>query len=111
MHPRHLLTWLVPFFFGRPGYPDTQWADTLFEFWVGTAYVGILPLVTGTVAILSLWNRSGNTKAVPTPEGSRRVLVIFALLMLVSGLLLATGKYTPIYKAVFDFIPGMDRLR
>ncbi len=111
MHPRHLLTWLVPFFFGRPGYPDTQWADTLFEFWVGTAYVGILPLVTGTFAILSLWDRSGNTKAVPTPERSRRVLVIFALLMLVSGLLLATGKYTPVYKAVFDFIPGMDRLR
>jgi len=111
MHPRHLLTWLVPFFFGSPGYPDKQWADTLFEFWVGTAYVGMLPLVMGTFAILSLSPRFKDKDGVPPPERSQRVLVIFALLMLVSGLLLATGKYTPIYKAVFDFIPGMDRLR
>lgn len=41
-HPRHWLSFILPFFYGKPGYPDSYWAPTIYEFVNGTCYIGIL---------------------------------------------------------------------
>ena len=44
-HPRHWLSIVLPFLYGRPGYPSAYWARNIYEFAFGTCYVGILPLL------------------------------------------------------------------
>ena len=59
-HPLNLLTWLLPFLFGRPGYNDTWWGTTLEEYWLGASYVGIIPLILASLTLLVLPFRDVN---------------------------------------------------
>jgi len=83
--PAHLITFLVPEFFGEPTRAGT-WSVPNFE--ELTYYVGILPLLALLVAL---------------KRPSRQVY--FWLGIMVLGLLLALGSYGFFYKLVYDLIP------
>lgn len=83
--PTHLITLLVPEFFGEPtraGY----WSVPNFE--ELTAYAGILPLLVLLVALKR-----------PTRQ------TLFWVGMMVLGILLAFGSYGFLYKIFYDFLP------
>jgi hypothetical protein len=102
--PKQFLGLLLPFAFGRPGYGN-YWATTIFEFWAGTCYLGILPLLLTGFAV-SLFRKKG------LPEDSlHRELLVTALVILVVGALMSLGQYTPLYSFVFSHVPGFDRVR
>ncbi len=89
--PAHLLTLLVPEFFGEPlraGY----WSVPNFE--ELTYYAGVLPLL----ALLLVWRR---------PD--RRALLYIGLLAL--GLLLALGSYSFLYRLAYDLLPPFQLAR
>ena len=83
--PAHLITFLVPEFFGEPTRAGT-WSVPNFE--ELAYYVGILPLLALVVAL---------------KRPSRKVY--FWLGIMVLGLLLALGSYGFFYKLVYDLIP------
>jgi len=103
---RHLLTFVLPFVFGRPGYPDKYWAHTIFEFWAGTCYVGVVPLILASFSPLLAWpNRT------PGAVASHRILLVFSVGLVIFGLLMAAGEYTPLYTLVCGHLPIFDRMR
>lgn len=83
--PAHLITFIVPEFFGEPTRAGT-WSVPNFE--ELTYYVGILPLLAVVVAL---------------KRPSRQVY--FWLGVVVLGLLLALGSYGFFYKIVYDLVP------
>ena len=105
-HPLHWLTLLLPYLFGRPGYPDAFWAPSIYEFANGTCYVGILPLI----AIFFCWLRPKNPALDPNAR-QRRFLVLFFSATTLVGLLLAAGKYTPLYSYLHHWLPGLGHFR
>ncbi len=83
--PAHLITFLVPEFFGEPTRAGT-WSVPNFE--ELTYYVGILPLLAVVVVL---------------KRPSRQIY--FWLAIMVLGLLLALGSYGFFYKLVYDLVP------
>lgn len=86
---RHLITFVVPYFFGNPKngtYPafSSDWGI----FWENTAYIGLLPLILAAASFLFWKNKLTKT---------------FCLLLLVS-LLLVLGKNSPFY-FIFSIFP------
>lgn len=103
---KHLLTLILPFLYGRPGYPDQYWAGTLFEFWLGTFYVGMMPTILLAFSAFSLWN-SGS----PARAKNLDFVGWFWVGILALGLVLSLGKHTPLYMLLYDYLPGFDRFR
>ncbi|MFV1995999.1 MAG: hypothetical protein ACC661_11245, partial [Verrucomicrobiales bacterium] len=104
--PRDFWTLLFPFLFGKHQWPDGYWGETIFEFWLGAFYVGILPLLTVWFALSALW-RAGDS------EEARwhRFLVIFGLCACLVGVVLAVGMHLPVYQALVDHLPGFNKVR
>jgi len=90
--PGHLITYLIPDFFG-----DMQklpyWGRNYL--WEMSAYIGITPLILVIISVI---------------RADRRVVWFFSWLAMIS-LLLAFGKYTPLLKAAYTFIPGFHLFR
>jgi hypothetical protein len=105
-HPRHLLSLLLPYLYGRPGYPDTYWAPQIFEFANGSWYIGILPLI----AVFFGWLRS-KADALDSATRETRFLIWYLVAVLVGALLMSAGQFTPVYPFLHDWLPGMGRLR
>ncbi|MDD5350700.1 MAG: hypothetical protein PHQ12_10865, partial [Chthoniobacteraceae bacterium] len=105
-HPRQLLTLLFPYLYGRTGYPQEYWGPTMFEFWLGTCYIGIFPLIAATFSPFCLKRFTGK-------DGNElhRFLFFFCCGAAGLGLLLAAGKYTPVYMACYNFLPGFGHFR
>jgi len=106
LHPRQLSMLLFPYLFGHPGYPQEYWGETIFEFWIGICYVGIFPLIAATFSPFCLKGPTGE-------KGSElhRFLFFFFCAIAGLGLVLAAGKYTPIYMALYDYVPGFNHFR
>lgn len=101
-HPRHWLSLLLPYLYGRPGYPNTYWAPKIFEFSFGAFYVGILPLI----GAFFCWLRPKSR-----PAGERRFLIWFLVATVAVGLALAAGRFTPLYPFLHHWLPGLGHLR
>ncbi len=106
IHARHWLTAIVPFLYGRPGHLQQFWARSQAEFWVGTCYVGILPLMMASFAPLWFIRSQGGESF-----EQRRFLCLFFLTIGACGLVLAAGHYTPLYEFLFAHVPGFNRFR
>ncbi|MBM3263556.1 MAG: YfhO family protein [candidate division Zixibacteria bacterium] len=99
LHPKQLITFLMPDFFGRtdpflwqywgPGYKEYG------RFWETYGYTGILPLF---LAAIALYVRR------------ERIALCFGVL---AGLavLAALGNNNPLYAIVYEIVPGFDRFR
>ena len=105
IHPRHLLSFILPFINGFPGYPNTYWAGTVFEFWIGTCYVGILPLALALCSVIWLRCR-GDAMLI-----RRRFLCLFLIAAGLFGLLMAFGQHMPFYGLFYEIVPGFSRFR
>jgi len=86
LHPQEILAFLLPDIFGNP-VDGTYWRSRDFwHFWESCGYVGILPLGLAFVR---------------TGEPSLRRLRIFFLLLICVALVLALGKYNPLYPWIY----------
>src|SRR6185436_5609724 len=90
--PENLLTLLVPYPFGGPGLLD-YWGRAYF--WEVSLFIG----AAGTcLALIGAWRGE---------RGRRR----FAVTMSLVSLLLALGSHTPLFRLLYDFVPGFDAFR
>ena len=98
MHPRHLLSAVLPFVHGRPG--GDMGPSGVFEFWLGSFHVGWPALLLAVCAFLPV-----GTAVLP------RWALLWAGAALVLGFVLAFGRHTPVYPFLLDTVPGFDLLR
>jgi hypothetical protein len=91
-HPESLLTLLMPTLFGNVMHVMYwgRWA-----FWDSTIFIGI----GGLILVL--------TSVYYGPAAIRR----YSLTLVILFVVLAFGSYTPIYKWLFEFVPGFDSFR
>jgi len=85
--PWHFLTLLMPDAFGNPAHGD-YWGYG--AFWEDAAYVGVLPLLLGLLALR---------------RGKPRRAVLWGAVVVVVGFLLALGKFTPVFMALYRHVP------
>lgn len=87
-----LLTNLFPTLYGACDRPEVE----NFSFVIFTTYMGVIPLLLSIYAILS--------------HRSRKWVYFWAIVCLVS-FLLALGKENPIYRILYQFVPGFSAFR
>jgi hypothetical protein len=90
--PEMLLTMLIPDFFGDISNVPYWGKNYLWEM---SLYIGVIPLSLAVVAVIFEW---------------RDRVLAFSLLA-ATALILALGKYTPLLRILFNFLPGFDRFR
>jgi uncharacterized membrane protein YfhO len=90
--PDHLITYLLPDFFGDM-VKVPYWGKNYL--WEMSAYIGIMPLILVICSVVRV---------------ERRIVWFFLWLAIVS-LLFAFGKYTPLLKAAYTFVPGFHLFR
>ena len=94
--PREVLNFIFPFFFGNPSkfgnYTVALLGET-YQGWLISPYFGILPLV---FIFFSFRDKKRS---------------IFLAIAAVVALFLAFGRYTPLYRFLYQFIPGISMIR
>lgn len=103
--PLRLLVLLMPNFFGSPvdGSYLTPDSGVYFEDMI---YIGIVPLIAAIAAIFgwiqrrTLLEHWKSYRSVP-----------FWILLSVVGFILAMGKYGPVYRTLYDYVPTFDAFR
>jgi hypothetical protein len=95
LHPKELFAFLLPDIFGNP-IDGTYWRSREFwHFWESCGYVGIFPLF-----LLFVRGR-----------GHELIKVrVFAVILVLSALFLALGKYNPLYPLIYR-LPGFSSFR
>ena len=95
-HPRNLITFILPYYFGDPGLGTySRFGGNWGMFWENTGYVGFLTLVFAGVTVF-LWKK-------------QRILVVPFLILFAVSILLTLGKYSPT-SFVFH-LPGFNSFR
>jgi hypothetical protein len=106
LHPALLLTLLAPNLFGAAGRMEDYWGPPSFA-WpdtglfvaqnMGVLYIGALPLLLIAVAALrgELWQRE-----VRFFSGAAGLALLYAL-----------GWYTPVFKIIYELVPGVQLFR
>lgn len=100
---RNYPAFVLPFWNGRPGEDTTR--TNLFEFWVGTCYVGLVPLALALLAVAYVIVRWRHM------HRQSRFIVALCTAMLVLSLLIAAGQYLPVYGFLRSHVPVFDRSR
>jgi hypothetical protein len=92
LHPKELLTFLVPSFFGLAN--ETYWGTMPFQ--QVSHYVGYVVLCLAAVGVIRKKDRS----------------VGFLLVLVAVGIFMAFGRHIgPIYKLIYQLLPGFRRFR
>jgi hypothetical protein len=91
--PQHIITFLLPWFFGNP-IGGNYWGEG--GYGEIALYLGIFPLILVLFAVAFKRNN--------------RYVLFFSVLALLS-LLFAMGKFTPFYWLLWKFIPGFGQFR
>lgn len=94
--PESLLTFLMPEFFGN-SYHTPYWGR--FSSWEMCAYTGIVPLALACFSF-------GGIRT--DPRKSSRIFFGFCAVLF---LVLALGCYTPLFRVLYDYVPGFDKFR
>ncbi len=89
MSPQRVIEFIVPFFYHMTSVP---WASLL---WLKSLYLGIVPIFLFPAAYFSADRRTKR----------------FLTALLFVGLIIAMGKYTPVYALLFNFLPGFSGIR
>lgn len=104
---RSLATFLAPSFFGTLRREDIYWGNL--GFWEFNGYIGIAPLfLAGLFLIL---RKRGGDEIDECCKRTRQRWNRLSLILLVAWALLATGKYSPIFRLFYLFFPGFNRFR
>lgn len=102
---KHITTLIFPYIGGFPGFPDKFWERGLFEYWVGTFYVGSMLIATLPYALLAFSRRYADVLA------KKRPWIVIALIMICVSLVLAMGENTFVYPWLHEHVPLMNRFR
>jgi len=94
--PENILSLVMPEFFGN--FFNTLYVGR-FYFWEMCGYAGLIALI---LALVACSTRGG--------AGERKHIVFFALLGL-SSIILALGAYTPVFRLLYDWVPGFNMFR
>ena len=115
LHPLHLFTFLIPYLFGIPSHANAFGGITLFEFWVGSFYVGIFTLILILLSTISLFCKKyelSNTDISPKDASNNfRILTAFFCTLTILLIILASGMYTPIYNIFYAYFPFFNKFR
>ncbi len=90
-HPAEFLQLISPYIFGTT-VPQMRWFG---QTWLDTIYVGIFPLLFSMVFVCCCKER-------------RRY---FILLLLLFSLLMSMGCYTPLFRILYELLPGLNMLQ
>lgn len=90
--PENLITFLIPDFFGDM-LKIPYWAKNYL--WEMSVYVGIMPLILAGIALFYCRSR----------------FVWFFATLAIASLILALGKYTPLLKLFYNYVPGFHQFR
>lgn len=93
--PENLLTLIAPGFFGDRFTNQTRIYWGRADFWEMWIYIGLLPLM---MAMLGAW---------AAPRRRRLMLLSCAVIFMLIGL----GKYTPLFPALYNYLPLFDMFR
>jgi hypothetical protein len=110
--PRALIGLLAPGFYGRG-------AANFWGPWerVEVGYVGVVTLVLALLGVASLISRLARRRALaatsedPGASPLDRRPFVFFLLLIPLAFALAMGRYTPLYRLLYRFVPTFDQIR
>jgi membrane protein YfhO len=105
LHPLQFLEFLVPDYFGSPFPPLTKWKEVLNGVnvpYLVSLYVGFIPVFLALVAWAAGSDRIG-------ASGKRRAL--FALGSTAALMLVAFGRFTPVFAFLFKVLPVIRLVR
>lgn len=91
LHPKDIIQFFVPDLFGYELRPAEYWDN---QSWLKSLYLGMIPFLLSAFFFIK----------------KGRMQLCLALLILIS-LLLAMGRYNPLYALFFNYVPLMDRVR
>lgn len=94
--PQQLITLFIPEFFGTQ-LNGTNWGAG--DIWEMLGYVGVMPMLLSFIAILLYFKRKDNP------------FVPVFLVISIFSILASLGKYTPLFRLLFDYFPGFSSFR
>ncbi len=115
LHPALWLNLLLPSAFGN-NVVKFRVGDPFQEVFI---YVGFIPLILVVVSAIGLRSKSRRGESrddihsdeTPGQAFSAKSDRLFFLLLLLGAILLALGRYTPLYQYVIQYLPGFDLFR
>jgi hypothetical protein len=112
VNPAMWLTALFPYLYGAPGFFGKYWAPSCLEFWMGTFYVGLLPVM---LSITVLVRRSLGLRREPPADFPDdpvvRLRTPFLLVILVFFMLYSMGNFTPFFGFLWKVVPPLQWFR
>ncbi len=95
--PPKLLTLFLPNFFGSPA-AGTTWGKG--AYWEDASYIGIISILLAFYAIVLIFKKDRSVKV--------RRISIFLLIAIIISLIISFGKYTPIYRFLYQHVITFD---
>lgn len=100
-HPKNLLTFISPYYFGNPSTGSYRENIHLAGvFWENASYIGLLPLILALGTIWQVIRRK-----------NRSVDVLFFIGLAIFSLLMMLGRFTPVFGFLWENIPGFSLFR
>ena len=107
LNPKELLTFVTPSFFGD--IRDERLCWSALGYWEYNGYVGIAPLFLAV--LFFLLRRLGKTSPDVLCEKTEKRWRRFSLILLILWVVLAFGRYSPVFKIFYYIVPGFNRFR
>ncbi|MCX7015420.1 MAG: YfhO family protein, partial [Candidatus Sumerlaeota bacterium] len=96
-----VLTYLAPFLFGHPSDEAIYWGSDI-GYWEFNGFAGVLAPALAVAGLAAL-RRKGDRQ--------ERRLAVYAFVCLALWAALAPGKYSPLFRLAYLFVPGFNRFR
>lgn len=107
--PRYFWLTVAPRFFGDPRNERTYWGG-IEGYWDICGYDGIGPLV-GLLIVIFSWRFLFGGRAASQKERDGRVFATYHLVLAGLAFFLALGRYNPVFRLLYEWVPGFDRFR
>jgi hypothetical protein len=91
-HPRYAVDFLLPFFYGPL---NLDLVNPLRQDWMLFSYLGVVPVILFAIAFIFRKDKC----------------TVFFKLSFLIGLIFAFGRFTPVYKIFYKFMPGFGLIR
>lgn len=106
-----LLAAFFPYAYGEAGHFGRYWAPNCVEFWLGTFYIGLVPVMLCLTAAsrVILGERKSSFEIDDDPVSKMRTP--FLLILLFVSLLYAMGGYTPFFITLWKTVPLLQWFR
>lgn len=101
--PFRLVTLFSPNFYGTPADGSYLTEGIYFE---DAAYIGFIPMVAALAAIVGWWRKRRRVADFPVFQS-----VPFWALLGLGALLIATGRYGPVFRPLYEHVPTFDAFR